>query len=143
MKIAIGSDHAGYQLKTRMKKHLGESGYEIFDVGCHSEDSVDYPDIAHEVAKAIQEKTADRGVLICGTGIGMCITANRHKGIRATQIHSHQTAELSRKHNDSNLACFGARTETEEKNLEYLKIWLETAFEGGRHQPRLDKIEEI
>jgi ribose 5-phosphate isomerase B len=140
MRIAIGSDHRGFEAKRRIKTLLQGMGHEVVDVGTQSRDSVDYPDMAFEVARAVGEGTADRGVLICGTGIGMAIAANKVRGVRAAPCHDSITAEMSRRHNDANVLCLSADLLGEELIERMVRIWLETAFEGGRHARRVEKI---
>ncbi len=143
MKIAIGSDHAGYYMKEHLKKFLKDNGYEVDDCGTFSTTSVDYPDYAKEVCTKIQNGTVNKGVLICGTGIGMSITANKFKGIRAALSLNPFMAELSRKHNNSNVLVLAGRLMGYELADATLDAWLKTDFEGGRHQNRLDKIAEL
>src|SRR5436190_21033180 len=140
MKIAIGSDHRGYDAKRRIVTLLQNTGQEVLDVGPQSADSVDYPDFAFQVAQAVSEGRVDRGILICGTGIGMCIAANKVPGVRAAPCHDSITAEMSRRHDDANVLCLSADLLGEELIERMVKIWLETAFEGGRHARRVDKI---
>lgn len=142
MKIAVGSDHRGFQCKKRILKHLEDRHHEVIDAGAFSEESVDYPDIAAKVCQMVAQGEADRGVLICGTGIGMCITANKYPGIRAAPAHDDVTAELSRSHNDANVLCLSADLLGGPLIDHILDIWLKTAFDGGRHQRRVDKIHE-
>ncbi len=141
--IIIGSDHAGYLLKEKLKEFAKEIGIDLFDVGSFSEEPVDYPDIAKEVASLISLGRYKRGVLICGTGIGMGIVANRFSGVRATPCYNVFMAEMSRKHNDSNLLVLGGRITDFEEAKDIFKIWISTDFEGGRHERRLKKIELI
>ena len=138
--IAIGGDHAGLPLKTILQQALAEAGHPLLDFGTNATASVDYPDFAHQVCAAVEAGRAAFGVLVCGTGIGMQIAANRHAGIRATVLHSTTEARLTRAHNDANVACFGARTTGPEVALDALAAFLTTGFEGGRHQRRIDKI---
>lgn len=138
--IAIGGDHAGLPLKSVLQEALAAAGHTLIDVGTNSTASVDYPDFAHQVAAAVEQGRARFGVLVCGSGIGMQIAANRHAGIRATVLHSTTEARLTRAHNDANIACFGARLTGPEVALDALTVFLETEFEGGRHQRRIDKI---
>ena len=140
MKIAIGADHGGFELKESIKDLLIKENCAVVDVGCNSTDSVDYPDFANLLCKAVQNKEAERGILICGTGIGMSIAANRFKGIRAALCHELFTARMSREHNDSNVLCLGARVVGPGLALEIVRIWLHTQFAGDRHQLRLDKF---
>jgi ribose 5-phosphate isomerase B len=141
--IAIGSDHAGYAAKERIKSILQSLQWQVLDMGACSEASTDYPDYAVQVSRAVSEGRAERGVLICGTGIGMCMTANKIKGIRAALVTDEMTAEMSRRHNDANVFCAGARVLTEERLAKLLEIWLATPFEGGRHERRVGKINEL
>ncbi|MBI3804953.1 MAG: ribose 5-phosphate isomerase B [Nitrospirae bacterium] len=143
MKIAIASDHAGFGLKSRIIRYLTEKKVETLDLGTHSRDSVDYPDYATRVAESVSKGEVDRGILICGTGIGMSIAANKFQRVRAALCHNDATAEASRRHNDANILVLGERVLDEEKAIEILRIWLTTEFEGGRHQNRLDKIQSI
>jgi ribose 5-phosphate isomerase B len=140
MKIAIGSDHRGFEAKTRIVSVLHQLGHEVFDVGPDSRDSVDYPDYAFEAARSVSEGNAERGILICGTGIGMCIAANKVRNIRAAPCHDCITAEMSRRHNDANVLCLSADLLGEELIERMVRIWLETPFEGGRHARRVEKI---
>ncbi len=140
MKIAIGSDHRGFEVKRRIVALLRQLGHEVLDVGPASKDSVDYPDFAFRVAEAVGHGEAPRGILICGTGIGMCIAANKVPGVRAAPCHDSITAEMSRRHNDANVLCLSADLLGEELIDRMVKIWLETDFEGGRHARRVDKI---
>jgi len=138
--VAIGGDHAGLPLKTALQEALAAAGHGVLDFGTNATASVDYPDFAHQVCAAVEAGKAAYGVLVCGTGIGMQIAANRHAGIRATVLHSSTEARLTRAHNDANVACFGARTTGPEVALDALAAFLATGFEGGRHQRRIDKI---
>jgi ribose 5-phosphate isomerase B len=140
MKIAIGSDHRGFEAKSRIVSILHQLGHEVFDAGPHSSESVDYPDFALEVAKAVGEGRAERGILICGTGIGMCIAANKVRGVRAAPCHDCITAEMSRRHNDANVLCLSADLLGEELIDRMVRTWLEAEFEGGRHARRVEKI---
>jgi len=139
MKIAIGNDHRGYQLKLKIIDWLKSSNHVIEDVGASSEDSADYPDYAGKVAKAVATGQAERGILICGTGIGMSIAANKRTEIRAALVYKPEFAALTRMHNDANILCLGEMN-GDERNLEVVKMFLKTGFEGGRHQRRIDKI---
>jgi ribose 5-phosphate isomerase B len=145
MKLAMGCDHGGFDLKAPLLDYLRQKHPEVtvMDMGTNSRDSVDYPDFGLAVAKAVSGKKADRGILICGTGIGISIAANKVKGIRAALVYNELTAEMSRKHNDANILCLGARTTEPEMAKKILEIWLTTDFEGGRHQRRIDKINEL
>ena len=140
MKVALGSDHAGFDLKERIKGYLAGLGVEVNDLGTHSNESVDYPDYAEKVAADVRDGKADRGILVCGTGIGMCIAANKVQGIRAVQTDRAEFGRLSRRHNDSNVLCLAGRFTDPESAGELVKVWLETAFEGGPHQRRVEKI---
>lgn len=142
-KIAIGADHAGVQLKDQLASALRSWGYGVSDMGTNSADSVDYPDYAAKVALALKNQECDKGVLVCGSGIGVCITANRFSNVRAVVLRSPFDAEMSRLHNNANVACFGARITETEAALGLLKSWLETQFEGGRHERRVQKIESV
>ena len=139
--IPIGADHAGFALKERLKAELEKLGYRVEDVGPGSDDSVDYPDFAHQVADRVEHGRARRGVLTCGTGLGMSYAANRHHGVRAAVAWTPEIAKLAREHNDANVLVLPARFLTEEQGIEILRTWLATSFEGGRHQRRIDKIE--
>jgi len=142
MRIVIGSDHAGFSLKKSCVDFLkGNKKYEILDIGVFNEKPSDYPLIANEAVAKIREGLCDCGILICGTGIGMSITANRHKGIRAALCHNELTAYMSRAHNDSNILVIGARVTTEENALKLVEIFTETSFEQGRHLERLNMID--
>lgn len=143
MKLAIASDHAGYGLKNRILRYLSEKKVNAVDFGTDGRDSVDYPDYAIQVAEAVSKGNLDRGILICGTGIGMSITANKFPGVRAALCHNAVTAETSRRHNDANVLVLGERVLDEETAVQIVRIWLETDFEAGRHQQRLDKIRAI
>jgi ribose 5-phosphate isomerase B len=140
MKIAIGSDHRGFEGKTRVVSLLQQLGHEVLDVGPKSADSVDYPDFAFEVAQAVGSGRVDRGILMCGTGIGMCIAANKVRGVRAAPCHDPVTAEMSRRHNDANILCMSADLVGDDLMARMVRLWLETEFEGGRHARRVEKI---
>ena len=140
MRIAIGSDHRGYDVKRRIVSLLQRLGHDVLDVGPVSGENVDYPDFAFQVAQAVSEGKVDRGILTCGTGIGMCIAANKVAGVRAAPCHDSITAEMSRRHNDANVLCLSADLLGGELLDRMVKIWLETDFEGGRHARRVDKI---
>lgn len=141
--IAIGCDHGGFELKEHIKKHLDEIGEEYKDYGTYSEESVDYPDCAAPVCKAIQDKTADKGILICGTGIGISIAANKHKGIRAALCSDVYSAKMTKQHNNANIICLGGRVTGRELAFMIVDTWLATEFEGGRHEARIEKIHKI
>ena len=138
MKIAIASDHAGFELKERIKEFLTE--YEIVDFGSENSDSMDYPDTGFKAAEAVANGICERGILICGSGLGMSIVANKVAGIRAALCQTKQFAELSRRHNNSNILVLSGRFISEYLAKEIINVWFNTEFEGGRHQKRLDKI---
>lgn len=137
MKIAFGCDHGGFVFKKDIVTLLEQSGYTVLDMGCFSEESVDYPDFAAAVCAALQDGRAQRGILVCGTGIGMSIAANRHPHIRAALCHEAFTARMSREHNDANILCLGARVLGIGIVLDIVKTWLATEFAGGRHLRRI------
>ena len=139
--IPIGSDHAGYQLKERLVGELRALGYEPLDVGTHSPESADYPDYAHRVAEQVEHHDASRGVLLCGSGLGMSYAANRHVGVRAAVAWSPEVAKLAREHNDANILILPARFVSEEEGVEFLKTGLATHFAGGRHSRRVETID--
>jgi ribose 5-phosphate isomerase B len=141
VKIAIGSDHAGLELKSAIAAHLRARGHEVEDVGTHSKDSTDYPDWARRVAETVAGKGAERGVLVCGTGQGMAMTANRVPGVRAAVVSDTFSAKMVAAHNDANVLCLGQRVVGEGLALELVDAWMATAFEGGRHERRVKKIE--
>jgi ribose 5-phosphate isomerase B len=140
MIIATGSDHAGFKLKEAVRKHLLEKGIEVKDFGTYSEDSVDYPDFAHPVANAVENKEVDFGIIMCGSGNGINMAANKHKGIRAALSWNAEIAKLARQHNDANILTLPGRFIEEAEALKAVDVFLETAFEGGRHQKRVEKI---
>jgi ribose 5-phosphate isomerase B len=140
MTIAIGSDHAGFSLKEEVKSRLTEKGYTVTDFGTHSADSVDYPDFAHPVAEAVEKNKAEKGILICGSGNGVCITANKHAGVRAALCWNEELAALARQHNDANVLCIPSRFITSETAYAMVNTFISTSFEGGRHQKRVEKI---
>jgi ribose 5-phosphate isomerase B len=141
MKIAVGSDHAGVELKTFVLSWLEKHGYDFEDMGPYSAESVDYPDYGHKVAEAVARGGFDQGILMCGTGIGISIAANKVKGIRAANVCNPEYAALARQHNDANVLAFGARFNDEISAAKILESWFASEFEGGRHQRRIDKIE--
>lgn len=143
MRIAIGSDHRGFAAKSKLLELLKRLDQEVVDMGPHTNESVDYPDIASLVANQVSSGAVDRGILICGTGIGMCIAANKFPGVRAAPCHDDLTAEMSRRHNDLNVLCLSADMLGEKLIDRMVEIWLKTEFEGGRHARRVDKITEI
>ncbi len=138
MKIALGSDHGGFSLKEDIIPLLRELGHEIIDMGCHDEQSVDYPNFADSVCEQVTDGTADCGILICGTGIGMSMAANKHNGIRAALCSEQYTAAMSREHNDANVLCLGERVTGPGVAQEIVRTWLATPFDGGRHQRRIE-----
>jgi len=143
MRIAVGSDHRGFEAKKRILLLLSQLGHEAQDLGTQGPESVDYPDFAIQVAQAVGDKRVDRGILICGTGIGMCIAANKVHGVRAAPCHDSITAEMSRRHNDANILCLSGDLLGEELIDRMVRIWLQTEFEGGRHARRVEKIEHF
>lgn len=144
MKLAIGCDHGGWELKQEILAFLKNiANIQVADFGPAGKDSVDYPDFGAKVSEAVSKGTMDRGILICGTGIGMSIVANRFPGVRAALCHDHFTAQMSREHNDANVLVMGERVIGKGVAMEIVKTWLDTGFAGGRHQKRLDKITSI
>ena len=143
MKIAIGSDHAGYEAKMQIIPYLEELGYEVKDFGTNSLDSCDYPEFGYKVAKAVQSGECDKGVVICSTGIGISISANKVKGIRCSLCTNEFTAEMTRRHNDSNVLAMGAKVVSLDEMKKIVKIYFSTDFDGGRHATRVEKITKI
>jgi ribose 5-phosphate isomerase B len=143
MRIALGSDHRGYETKSRIADRLRQAGHDVIDQGTSSEESVDYPDFAAAVAHSVAGGESDRGILICGTGLGMCIAANKVSGVRAAPCHDPLTAEMSRRHNDANVLCLSSDMLGDRVISSMVDIWLDTEFEGGRHARRLEKIAEL
>ena len=143
MRVAVGADHAGYQLKNELAALVGDLGHEITDFGTNSPESVDYPDIALAVARAVADGRADRGLLVCGTGIGTSIVANKVPGVRAALCHDTFSARATREHNDSNVLCLGARVIGPSLAAEVVRTWLGAGFAGGRHARRVNRIGEI
>lgn len=139
-RIVVGSDHAGLPLKNFLRDRLSESGVPVDDVGTETPDSVDYPDFAEKVAQEIRPESGEIGILACGTGIGVSIAANKIHGIRAALVYNDETASLARQHNNANIICLGGREVSPEDALRWVRIFMSTRFEGGRHQRRLDKI---
>ena len=139
--ILIASDHAGFALKEKLERWLREMGYAVKDLGTANEESTDYPDYAHPLARQVSDGEADRGVLLCGTGLGMSYVANRYPHVRAAVAWSPEVAELARRHNDANVLALPARFLSEEQARQILRTWLDTPFEGGRHERRVEKIE--
>jgi len=143
MKIAIGSDHAGWEMKEDLKLFLEKMGHEIKDLGTHSPESVDYPDYALAVAKVVVGEDAETGIIVCGTGIGSSIVANKVPGIRAALCHNIYTVKMGRAHNDANILCLGERVIDKKSAREMVKVWLTTSFSGLRHARRVEKITRI
>lgn len=143
MKIALGSDHGGYALKETIKKYLIERNIEILDLGTDSEESVDYPKYGKATAEAVADGRADKGIVCCGTGIGISIAANKVKGIRCALCTDVNMAEMTKKHNDANMIAMGGRTTDPQTALEITAAWLDTEFEGGRHQRRIDMLNNM
>ena len=143
MKIAIGCDHGGIVLKPIVKKVLEDNEIEIIDMGCDDTKSVDYPDYALKVAEAVSKGEVDKGIILCGTGIGISIAANKVKGVRAAVCHDLFTAQMCAQHNDANILSIGGRVVSEELAGQMVQVWLDTPFEGGRHTGRVNKISEI
>jgi ribose 5-phosphate isomerase B len=143
MIIAIGADHGGYDLKEGIKRYLEENGHKIIDCGTNSRESVDYPDLGLKVAEKVRQRKAERGILVCTTGIGQSIVANKIPGIRAAFCLETDQAELSRRHNDANIIVFGAKYTGEDKARKMVNVFIKTEFEAGRHKRRVEKIKEI
>ena len=143
MRVAVGSDHRGFGVKAKLIELVARLGHEVEDVGCFSAESVDYPDVAAIVGQKVASGQVDRGILICGTGIGMCIAANKFPGVRAAPCHDDLTAELSRRHNDLNVLCLSADMLGEKLIDRMVEIWLNTPFEAGRHARRVEKIASL
>ena len=141
--IAIGSDHGGFELKNKIVKWLEDNGYDVKDFGIYENKSVDYPDIAEVVCKSIISGECDRGILVCGTGIGISIAANKIKGIRAAVCGDIYSAAMTKRHNNANVITLGGRVVGEDVAIEIVKAWLTNEFEGGRHQNRIDKITNL
>lgn len=142
MKIAAGADHGGFALKQAVVRRLRSHGHEVVDVGTDSEEvSVDYPDFGHKVATMVAAGEAERGILVCGTGLGICMTANRHAGVRAADCFTPYLAEMARRHNDANVLCMGGRLLSEDEGWAITEVFLATPFEGGRHERRVGSIE--
>ena len=141
--LAIGSDHGGFELKNHVMKHLKDRGIEYKDFGCYDENSVDYPDIAKAVGEAVSGGECERGILICGTGIGISIAANKIKGIRAALCSDVYSAKMTKEHNNANIICMGGRVIGRELAFMIVDAWLDAEFQGGRHQARIDKIHAL
>lgn len=140
--IAIASDHTGVELKLHLVKFLLKRGHNVIDMGVRRKIKVDYPDYAKKVARAVANDEVPLGILICGSGIGMCIVANRFRGVRAAMVHDHYTARMAKAHNNANVLCIGARVTAKELAQELVETWLSVEFEAGRHQNRVNKIDE-
>ena len=143
MKIALASDHAGFAVKEELKPLLEDLGQEVKDLGTVSEESVDYPDYARKVAEAVSRGDVDQGLLVCGSGIGMVISANKVNGVRAALAWNEETARLARQHNDANVLAIGARTTPKEEISKIIRAWFDAEFEGGRHERRIEKIRDL
>lgn len=141
-KIALGCDHAAYEMKETVKRLLLSQNFDVIDVGTHSAESVDYPDYAKKVSHEVITGNI-QGILLCGSGIGVSMAANRYKGIRAALCRSTRDAEMSRRHNNANVLCIGARFNTEEEIISIIKTWFESSFEGGRHAERLNQFSDL
>ncbi len=140
MRIAVAADHAGFEFKTRLIEELRSLGHEVADEGTDSPQSCDYPDYAIPAARSVSEGKSDRGILVCSNGIGMGMVANRIPGVRAAVVYSERTAEMTRGHHDSNVLCLGAQQFPEDDLLRFVRVWLDTDFEGGRHARRMKKV---
>ena len=143
MRIIAAADHGGFELKQAIVARLREAGHDVTDLGTDSPESVDYPPFAHAVARAVAEGRADRGLLCCGTGLGVCMTANRHQGVRAADCFTPEMAEITRKHNDANVLCLGGRLLGVDEAWAITEAWLATPFEGGRHERRVALIDDL
>ncbi|MFL2869604.1 MAG: ribose 5-phosphate isomerase B [Pirellulaceae bacterium] len=143
MRISVGSDHRGYKVKSKVIELLNQLGHETVDVGTNSDESVDYPDIAKRVGQQVSDGEVERGILICGTGIGMAITANKYANVRAATCHDEITAEMSRRHNDVNVLCLSGDMLGQRSIDQLVQLWITTEFEGGRHERRIDKISDL
>lgn len=141
--IAVGSDHAGYELKQLVAEHLAARGLEVVDLGAHSTDRVDYPDFGEAVGRAVTSGRADLGVAVCGSGLGICMAANKVKGVRAATVHDATSARLTREHNDANVICLGERLTGPQVALDAVDAWLDAEFEGGRHAERVAKLDAL
>ena len=143
MKIAIGADHAGFEIKEKIKKQLADLNLEVEDLGTSSLDSVDYPDFGAAVGRAVAEGSAEQGIVVCGSGIGIALAANKIRGVRAAQAWNEETARLARQHNDANVLSIGARVVPEEEIPKIVAAWFDAKFEGGRHAGRVEKISQL
>lgn len=142
VKIVLAADHGGYELKEAIRKDLLQSGYRLVDVGCFSNDSVDYPDFVEKAVEHIETGECQKGIIVCGTGIGVSMAANRHRKIRAANCSNIYTARMSREHNNANVLCLGARVLEPSAAMEMVRVWLETEFTGGRHLTRIAKFSD-
>ena len=142
MKIAIGNDHAGVEVKRKIERYLSQKGYTVINKGYDGKESVDYPDYIHPVSLEVKEKKAQIGIIICGSGNGAAMTANKHKGIRAAICWNEEIAELARQHNDANIVSIPSRFLSEEEIIKIIEVFIKTSFDGGRHKRRIDKIDE-
>ena len=143
MKIVVGSDHAAYELKEAIKEKLINEGHEVIDVGCDSPESVDYPKYGHAVGRTVASGEAERGIAVCGSGIGISIACNKVPGIRAALCTSVEMAEMCRRHNNANVVCMGARMISQELAFDIIDTWMTTEFEGGKHLRRINEIEDL
>lgn len=143
MIIPIASDHAGFEAKEKIKKILEELGHMAVDFGTHSDESVDYPDFAVQVAEKVDDGEHEKGILICGSGQGMCMTANKFKNVRAALVYDDDSARLTREHNNANVLCLPGRQLSDEQLKQFVRTWLEANFDGGRHQRRVSKIQDL
>jgi ribose 5-phosphate isomerase B len=143
MKIALGSDHAGFELRKRIAERLRALGHEVLDLGCESEESCDYPDYGAKVGRAVATGAAERGIAVCGTGIGIGMAAGKVPGVRAAVVHDRFTAQMSREHNDANVLALGARVLDPRHAVELAELWLTVPFAGGRHAPRVGKLNAL
>jgi len=143
MRIAVGTDHRGFAIRSKVTELLKGLGHEVDDVGTFSEEAVDYPDVAKLVAEKVGAGEAERGILVCGTGLGMCVAANKFSGVRAAPCHNDLTAEMSRRHNDTNVLCLSADLLGERLIDRMIELWLSPPFEGGRHARRVEKIRKL
>ena len=143
MRIAVGSDHAGFHLKERLAAHLRDRGHDVVDCGTHSDDRVDYPDFGAAVGRAVRDGEADGGLCVCGRGIGIAMAANKIDGVRAATVHDATSARLTKQHNDANVICIGERLTGPEVATDCVDAWLDATFEGGRHNGRVAKLDSL